>query len=127
MLFPLRIDQFLREIALFYTNFFYKFFNLWSKVEGHKTPCSIFIKEMISTESLAILKSAKMANFDFHIFDVAKKADHNKIKNSNDVSSPVTSLFLDHYRESLCFFVGSYNVLVWLSIQLFEILKFRRN
>ena len=37
MLFPLKIVLFLREIALFYTNFNYKFSSLWSKVEGHKT------------------------------------------------------------------------------------------
>ena len=36
MLFPLKIDLFLREIALLYTNFDYKFSSLWSKVEGHK-------------------------------------------------------------------------------------------
>ena len=35
MLFPLKIDLFLREIALLYTNFDYKFSSLWSKVEGH--------------------------------------------------------------------------------------------
>ena len=36
MLFPLKIDILLREIALFYMNFCYKFSSLWSKVEGHK-------------------------------------------------------------------------------------------
>ena len=35
MLFPLRIDPFLREIALFYTNFNYKLSSLWSKVENY--------------------------------------------------------------------------------------------
>ena len=35
MLFPLKTALFLREIALFYTNFDYKFSNLWSKVEDH--------------------------------------------------------------------------------------------
>ena len=34
MLFPLKIAPFEWEIALFYTNFDYKFSNLWSKVEG---------------------------------------------------------------------------------------------
>jgi len=37
MLFPLKMALFLREIASFYTNFNYKFYNLWSKVEEHKT------------------------------------------------------------------------------------------
>ena len=32
---PLKIVLILREIALFYTNFTYKFSSLWSKVEGH--------------------------------------------------------------------------------------------
>ena len=33
---PLKIVLILREIALFYTNFTYKFSSSWSKVEGHK-------------------------------------------------------------------------------------------
>ena len=35
MPFPIQIVLILREIALFYTNFAYKFSSLWSKVEGH--------------------------------------------------------------------------------------------
>ena len=35
MIFPLKIALILWEMALFHTNFNYKFFNLWSRVEGH--------------------------------------------------------------------------------------------
>ena len=41
MLFPLKIALFLRETALFYTNFNHKFSSLWSKVEGHNILLSI--------------------------------------------------------------------------------------
>ena len=36
MLIPIKIALFLRETALFYTNFNHKFSSLWSKVKGHK-------------------------------------------------------------------------------------------
>ena len=44
MLFPLKIDLFLREIALLYTNFDDKFSSLRSKVEGHKSKLKVNIK-----------------------------------------------------------------------------------
>ena len=47
MLFPLKMALFLREIALFYTKFDYKLYNLWSKVVGHNSKNSEIVDHII--------------------------------------------------------------------------------
>ena len=54
MLFPFKIAPFLWEIALFYTNFDYKFSNLWRKVDGHKvwellSHCTVHVLSYLSS------------------------------------------------------------------------------
>ena len=60
MLFPFKIAQFLREIALFHTNFNYKFSNLWSKFEGI---CTAFLPNFVLSLGLKVVVSHCLCYF----------------------------------------------------------------
>ena len=78
MLFPLKIVPFLREIALLYTNFTYKFSSLWSKVKGHKaTAVQWFLNPLLSQKPdhwplLLVTKNTKLILTLYHLSPLAR-------------------------------------------------------